>query len=252
MVGVEWGDDNSYDKPMHAGDKIIVNNKTVEIVGVLDHTGNPVFDNVIFMNEEPFRDILGNEEEYSVITGKAESELVIGDAIDAVTRDLRRERNVKIRREDFTVQSSTQLVESFMEILNIIQAVLIGIAAISLIVGGIGIMNTMYTSVLERTREIGIMKSIGATRKTILTIFLLEAAILGLIGGTIGIALGIGLAKMVEFGATQALGPGILQADVSIGLIASALAFSLCVGIISGLMPALQASKMEPVEALNS
>jgi putative ABC transport system permease protein len=252
MVGNRWARDNAFDRAMKAGDKLIINNKSVEVVGILERNGNPIMDEAIYMNEKPYRDLLGIPEEYSIITSKAESEAVVPLAIDAVTRDLRRERNVKIRQEDFTVQSSAQLLQSIDDILGVIQAVLVGIAAISLIVGGIGIMNTMYTSVLERTREIGIMKSIGATRQIILTIFLLEAGILGLIGGGIGIILGIGLSKAVEFVGTQALGPGLLQTQISLGLVLGALAFSLSVGIISGVMPALQASKMEPVEALNS
>jgi putative ABC transport system permease protein len=252
VIGYNWGQENSFDKEVQVGDKMIVHNKTVEVVGILDRTGNPIWDNVVFLNEEPMRNIFNLPDEYSVITAKVDSEEVLGLAIDQVTRDLRRDRHVKIRQEDFTVQSSTQLVQSIFDILNVIQAVLIGIAAISLIVGGIGIMNTMYTSVLERTREIGIMKSIGATRQIILIIFLIEAATLGIIGGAVGIALGIGLAKAVEFAASQALGPGLLIADISIWVVLGALAFSMIVGIISGVMPALQASKMEPVEALNA
>lgn len=252
MVGNNWADDNTFDKPISAGDKLIINNRSVEVVGVLDRTGNPIFDSAIFMNEEPYRDLLGVPDEYSVITAKAESDALVPLAIDAITRDLRRDRNVKIRQEDFTVQSSAQLLESIGSILDVIQAVLIGIAAISLIVGGVGIMNTMYTSVLERTREIGIMKAIGATQRTVLTIFILEAGILGIIGGAIGITLGIALSKGVEFIGTQTLGPGLLQTDISLGLVVGALCFSLFVGMLSGLLPALQASRMEPVEALNA
>jgi putative ABC transport system permease protein len=237
---------------MRPGQKLLVNGTAVEIVGTMQRTGNPGFDNAIFMNERPMREILDVAEDYSVITAKTEGEAVVSLAITAVTRDLRRHRDVKEREEDFTVQSSAQLLESINTILDVIQAVLVGIAAISLIVGGIGIMNTMYTSVLERTREIGIMKAIGATNAHILTIFLSEAAILGVIGGGIGIALGIGLAKAVEAVGTLALGPGLLQADISLVVVAGALAFSMGVGAVSGAMPAMQASRMEPVEALNA
>jgi len=110
----------------------------------------------------------------------------------------------------------------------------------------------MYTSTLERTKEIGIMKAIGATNRVVLTIFVIESAILGLIGGAIGTLLGIALAKLVELVGSAALGPGLLQANISIGLIAGALLFSLVVGVVSGLVPAWQASKMEPVEALST
>jgi putative ABC transport system permease protein len=252
MIGNNWLTDDSFDRQIKVGDKLRINDQTVEVVGILDRTGNPGFDRAIFMNERPMRDLLDVPEEYSTITAKAENDRVVSLAIDAVTRDLRRSRDVDERKEDFTVQSSAQLLASIDKILNVIQAVLVGIAAISLIVGGIGIMNTMYTSTLERTNEIGIMKAIGATNNIVLTIFVIEAAILGLIGGAIGTALGIGFAKLVELAASFALGPSVLQASVSLGLIGGALLFGLLVGVVSGLVPAYQASRMEPVEALTA
>jgi putative ABC transport system permease protein len=252
MIGNNWLTNNAFDKPLQVGDKVTINNKSVEVIGILDHTGNPGFDRAFFMNEEPMRKLVDMPEEYSAITAIADTDQDAVLAADAVTRDLRRHRGLKIREEDFTVQTSTQLLNSIGTILNVIQAVLVGIAAISLVVGGIGIMNTMYTSVLERTKEIGIMKSIGATNTVILSIFMIEAGILGLIGGAIGTLLGIGMAKVVEIMAALQLGEGLLQADVSMGLIIGALIFSLVVGMVSGLMPAIQASKMEPVDALNS
>ena len=252
VVGNGWARENGFRRQAEVGDKVIVNGRTLEIVGVLERNGNPVLDDVVYINEEPMRDLLDIPDEYSIITAKADNDNVVDLAAEAVTRDLRRDRGLKIRQEDFTVETSAQLLESVGQILTVIQAVLIGIAGISLVVGGIGIMNTMYTSVLERTREIGIMKSIGATNRIVLTIFLLEAGILGLIGGAIGIGLGIGLSKMVELIGTQALGPGLLQTSISPWLVIGALLFSLFVGILSGIMPAIQASRMEPVEALNS
>ncbi len=140
-------------------------------------------------------------------------------------------------------------MESFQVILNIIQIFLIGIAAISLVVGGIGIMNTMYTSVLERTKEIGIMKSIGAKNSDILIIFLIESGILGLIGGLIGIILGMSFSKLIELGAKLA-GYGMIQVSFPLLLILGTLLFSFLIGTISGVLPARQASKLKPVDAL--
>jgi putative ABC transport system permease protein len=252
IAGANWLTDKSFGKELKVGDKILINNTMVEIVGIMQPSGNPGFDRAFLMNEEPMRKVLGVPEEYSALTARADRDENVALAANAITRDLRRFRGEKERQESFTVQTSAQLLESVNTILNVIQAVLVGIAAISLIVGGIGIMNTMYTSTLERTKEIGIMKAIGATNNVVLTIFVMESAILGLIGGAIGILLGISLAKLVELAGTAALGPGILQAGISFGLIAGALLFSLMVGVISGLVPAYQASRMEPVEALSS
>ena len=111
-------------------------------------------------------------------------------------------------------------------------------------------MNTMYTSVLERTKEIGIMKSIGAKNSDILLIFLIDSGILGLVGGIIGIILGISFGKLVEFVGFIMMGPGILQAHFSFLLIFGSLAFSFFVGMVSGIFPAIQASKLQPVDAL--
>jgi putative ABC transport system permease protein len=252
VIGSRWAQDNAFDRPMRVGDKLVINGERVEVIGILAAGGNPGLDRALWMNEDPMRAIVDEPDEYSVITARADSDAVVELAVNAVTRDLRRERDVKERQEDFTVQTSAQLLQSVQSILTVIQGVLVGIAAISLIVGGIGIMNTMYTSVLERTREIGIMKSIGATQRIILSIFLAEAGVLGLIGGAIGIALGVGLSKLVELIGTQALGPGLLQTQISWWLVLGALLFSLVIGIVSGLLPAIQASRMEPVEALNA
>ena len=108
----------------------------------------------------------------------------------------------------------------------------------------------MYTSVLERTKEIGIMKAIGATNKDILSIFLIESGLLGIIGGTIGILIGIGIGKLVETIASQTLGTDLLKAYFPWYLIIGALVFSFIVGTISGTLPAIKASKLKPVDAL--
>ena len=150
---------------------------------------------------------------------------------------------------DFEVRTPEQILNQFSLILGVVQFILIGIAAISLVVGGIGIMNSMYTSVLERTKDIGIMKSIGATNLSILSIFLLESAILGFIGGIVGITIGSALAVIVDVIAKQA-GFSILKITVDYKIILLGLFFAIIVGSISGVLPAYRASKLKPVEAL--
>ena len=131
-----------------------------------------------------------------------------------------------------------------------VEVVLIGIAAISLLVGGIGIANTMYTAVVERTKEIGIMKSIGAQNKDILLIFVIESGLLGLAGGAVGIAFGIGLSKLVEYLAFAFLGTSLVKAFFPWYLIVGSLVFSFLIGTISGFFPAKQAASLKPVDAL--
>ena len=108
----------------------------------------------------------------------------------------------------------------------------------------------MYTAVLERTREIGIMKSIGAKNSDILKIFLIESSLIGLIGGIIGMLIGAGMAKIAEFAIGQFLGPGFFQVFLPWWLLLGATMFALIVGTISGILPARQASGLNPVEAL--
>ena len=133
--------------------------------------------------------------------------------------------------------------------MGIVQFILAGIAAISLAVGGIGIMNTMYTSVLERTKEIGAMKAIGASQKHILIIFIFESGLIGLVGGLIGAILGTFFAFSVS-GIASLLGFDYLKITILWSVILFALLFAFILGMVSGLWPAYKASKLNPVEAL--
>ena len=134
-------------------------------------------------------------------------------------------------------------------ILGLINAVLIGIAAISLLVGAIGIMNTMFMSVLERTKEIGIMKSIGATNKMIRNIFLIESGFIGMGGGIIGLIIGFIIAVIVSVIATMSGFAMSISPDPSIFI--GSIAFAMIVGMVAGYIPAKNAAEMDPVDALS-
>ncbi len=248
-VGSDFSTGDSYGKPIHAGDNIYLNGKKVEVIGVLERRGS-VEDDGIFMNEQAIREIAGVPERYSLIVAQMASEEDIPLASESIAKNLRSSRNVKERKEDFTIQTPGDVLDTFNTVIGGVTWVLVGIAGISLIVGGIGIMNTMYTSVLERTREIGIMKAVGARNSDILAIFIFESGLLGLVGGIIGVILGYLLSKAVVIAGSAALGPGILGADVGFSLVGGALLFSFLVGAIAGAFPAYEASRMPPVEAL--
>ncbi|MFH1325354.1 MAG: ABC transporter permease [archaeon] len=224
--------------------------QSFSIVGVFKKVGNPFDDNAIYMPKETMRQVfnLGNEESQIIV--KVSSEFEPGKVADDIKRKLRKERGEKEGEETFDVQTSEQLLQTFQNVFGVIQSVLVGIAAISLLVGGIGIMNTMYTSVLERTKEIGTMKAIGATNNQILLLFLFESGLLGLVGGFIGTGIGIGLAKTAEYFAAQALGSDLLKASMNPLIFVGALSFSFVIGSLSGLLPARQAAGLKPVDAL--
>ncbi|MBI4145290.1 ABC transporter permease [Candidatus Woesearchaeota archaeon] len=250
VLGSNYAEGAVFGRALRAGDRLRINDEPFEIVGVLAKSGQPQVDNTILAPEDAMRGLYGLPDEVNAIVVQSlpgQDPEVVGDRI---MRELRRFRDVEENREDFTVQTSGQLLETLGTVLDIVTAVLAGIAAISLLVGGIGITNTMYTSVLERTNEIGIMKSIGAKNRDIFFIFLIESGILGVAGGLIGIVLGMGLSKTVEVIAGQTLGTGLVQASFPWYLLLGALAFSFIVGSVAGTFPAMQASRLNPVDAL--
>ncbi len=237
-------------KPLRVGDRILIDGQATEVIGFFRKTGNPFIDMSFVMNDGPMRDLLGIPEKVGLIVARVSPGENPSLVAEAIRKDLRKHRGVKEGKEDFEVQTSEETLDTFKTVLSIVTAVLVGIAAISLLVGGIGIMNTMYTAVLERQREIGIMKAIGARNRDILTLFLVEAGLLGTLGGVIGVALGIGLSKLVELAATIGLGTSLIQANFPWYLILGSLAFSFGVGSIAGTWPARQAASLQPVEAL--
>lgn len=231
-------------------DNIQIEGIEFKVVGVRGKIGNPFDDNAVSIPKEKLRELLDLEDEESQIVAKVKEGFDPKSIAKEIERKLRKSRNEKTDQETFTVRTSEQLLNSFNNILAVVQGVLVGIAAISLLVGGVGIMNTMYTSVLERTKEIGTMKSIGAKNFHILLIFLIESGLLGLVGGIIGVGIGIGLAKGAEYLASIYIGNPLLKASTNIFIIFGALFFSFLIGTLSGIFPAMQASRLKPAESL--
>ena len=250
LITIGFAENKLLGKNLRLRDKIKINDKEFVIIGVLEKTGDPAFDRMIVIPQDTLRDIFNEPDKIDTILVKVANVENIQIIAERIKNDLRRFRDVKKDEEDFDVQTPEQLLGSFGDIINIVQSVLIGIAAISLLVGGIGIANTMYTAVVERTKEIGIMKSVGAQNKDILLIFIIESGLLGVIGGLIGVILGFGLSNAVEIIAKNVLGTNLIEAYFSYSLLFGALLFSFFIGAIFGVMPARQASLMQPVEAL--
>lgn len=238
-----------FDADIKLGDKIKVEDKEFEVVGIQKLIGTGVHDLLVRIPLDTAREIFSEPEKISSIMVTTSAGFEPVKVAEAIKKELRKFRNVEENEEDFTVQTVEQRVATVTVILDVVQAVLIGIAAISLLVGGIGIMNTMYTSVLERTKEIGIMKAIGAKNSDIAKIFLIESGLLSLAGGAIGVVIGISIAKAVEL-VVQGYGITLFRADISPLLVISALAFSFLIGSVSGSLPARMAASLSPVDAL--
>lgn len=251
VVGYNYfSDKNIFGKTMHLGSTISVEGKEFEVVGLRKKLGDPANDVAVILPIEEVWTLYSSKDEYSAFNVEITKGSSVDNVAAAIKKEMRKDRDQKEGNEDFNVQTSQELISSFNTILNVVQAVLIGIAAISLVVGGVGIMNTMYTSVIERTKEIGIMKAIGARNSDIMTIFLIESGLLGMAGGAIGVVIGIGISKTVEFAAQQAFGSPLIRASVPWYLIVGSLVFSFVVGASAGVLPAKQAADLKPVEAL--
>jgi len=250
VVGYNHVYGDKWEKPLRIGSTIEIEGVEFKIIGVLKKVGNPMDDNSIYISKDILKEILKIEDREDQIIIKTADGFDPQDVADTIKRKLRKERGEKEDQETFSVQTSEQLLGTFQNIFAVVQGVLVGIAAISLLVGGIGIMNTMYTAVIERTKEIGTMKAIGAKNSHVLLLFLLESGLLGLVGGLIGVGIGVGLAKGVEYIAEVYIGSPMLQASLDPLILFGALGFSLIIGTLSGILPALQASKLKPADAL--
>ena len=231
---------------------IKIDGRKYKVIGVLEEKksafgGN--FDKYMLIPITKFQNIYGMRDERgrdrSVnITVRSKSPELLEDAIEETRSVMRMERGLKPNEEDdFTIFTSNSLIKTFNETTAGIKAGSFVIGIVALIVAGIGIMNIMFVSVTERTREIGIRKSLGAKRKNILMQFLMEAIILANIGGAIGVLVGFGLGNIVsiltDFSATVPLEWAI------VGLL-----FCTSIGLTFGFWPALRASKMDPIVAL--
>lgn len=219
------------------------------VVGMYRTSGAVTGMEGVMMPIERARQVLERPEEYDQVTAKIRPGYTPEQTAEEIERALRNERGVDEGEETFNVRTAEDILRSFRSQLSIIRAVLLGIGSISLLVGGIGIMNTMYTSVTERTREIGVMKAVGATKKQILALFIIESGMVGMIGGLLGATVGIG----ISYAAAAIIKNSVsipFQPYVSIELVLGAIFFSFIVGMISGALPARKASKKEPVEAL--
>lgn len=247
IVGSKYED--VFGKPVEINDRININGKNFRVIGKLEPLGNDADDRLVYITTRDYEEMFDSQGRADIIIARINDK----DNLERIRKDLTnrldRLRGVNEKTRDYLILTPEELLETFQNILNIIYIFLIGIGSISLVVGGIGIANTMYTSVLERTKEIGIMKAIGATNSDITFIFLIESAILGLIGGGIGILIGSGIAKLIENIASQSVG-SFISAAMPPWLIIGSLAFSSIIGALSGFFPARKASKIYVVEAL--
>ncbi len=244
-------EDNGFGKPILPGSKVELLDVEVKVIGILEKKGNIQLDGAVFVNEDFLREIVDREgDDYDIIVVRFNKGADIKKIQSDIEKKLRKIRGVKKGEEDFSVESPASILENVNNVLLGIQIFIYIIAGISLLVGGIGIMNTMYTSVVERTKEIGIMKSIGAKNSNIFLLFFIESGFLGSIGGIIGAILGFLMATGLTFVGKLVLGSDLISAHITPELIIGSILFSFILGSFFGTLPAIQASKLNPVDAL--
>ncbi|MGQ0717817.1 MAG: ABC transporter permease [Pseudonocardiales bacterium] len=241
------------DDPVAALNQTVrINRQTFRVIGVTQSFGEPNDSFAVMPLDTARRYIFGGGDKVNQIIVQATQAAAVPAVQDEVIRILSDRHRIKDpANRDFEVQSLRSRLDSFNQVLRILTLFTAAVAAISLLVGAIGVLNIMLVSVTERTREIGIRKAIGATRRAVLEQFLIESTVLAGLGGIIGVGVGVGLS---ELGATIApsLGPTFesFAPAVTISSIVISFAISLAIGLVAGGYPANRAARLRPIEAL--
>ena len=227
------------------GHSVRLDNRPYEVIGVLAKKGQILGQSMDLIALIPFNTFLAvyGKRDFQIDVAVDEADKI--DLLeDEVTGIMRRVRSVPPGQpDDFSVNRTQQLADTYRQLTGALYGVALGVGLITLLVGGIGIMNIMLVSVRERTREIGIRRALGARRRTIVVQFLLEASLVSAVGGAIGTALGLGAAKVVSL--VTSLAAAVQPLTVLGGII-----FAAAVGLVFGIWPAARAAQLDPVEAL--
>ena len=236
-----------FDNRIKVSSKILINNFTFEVIGILDEVGNDEDDTVLYISQDSFSEVFNKENIDSVFITTYEF-LDIDDATKDIENKLRREYG-KDYNSYFSILTFKQIIESSKNILDIIKYVFLGLSIVTLIVGFLGTANIMYSFVDEKIKDIGIMKSIGATNKNILFLFILFSGLYGLLGATAGITLGhITLFFLKDVG--KLLGMSFFVVTININYSIFLIFFGFIVGCLSGYFPAKKASKLSIIDSI--
>lgn len=247
LVGSSFQD--NFETEIRRRSQLKLNQSSFRVKGFYS-AGEPQAQNAILIPLEEMRDVYSFEEdEVSRFIVQVQEGFEQETVQENIEEELRQDRNVDEEEQEFSTSTPQDILDSLRNVLSIVQSIVVGLASIALIVGAVGIMNTMYMAINERTQEIGVLKAIGASKRNIRLLFLIEAGMIGFIGGLIGVLLGIGITELVVFTATEFSSVEIIR-GYTLNLIISSLAFSTFIGVISGYFPARKASNLEPADAL--
>jgi putative ABC transport system permease protein len=241
------------DDPAAAVNKAVrINHQTFRVIGVMQSVGEPGDSSAVMPLNTVRRFVFGGGDKVNQIIVQATQANSVPAAEDSVIRILSERHRIKdTAKRDFEVQSLRSRLDTFNQVLRILTLFTAAVAAISLVVGAIGVLNIMLVSVTERTREIGIRKAIGATRRAILEQFLIESLVLAGLGGAFGVLVGVGL-SVLGANIAPAFGPtfATFAPAVTIPSVVLSFAISLAIGLVAGGYPANRAARLRPIEAL--
>ncbi len=243
-------------QPVTLNRPLTIGGKNFRVVGILKQSGGfgGGSDTAVYMPAEMARGVItekvANNQFTSMIIKASDASLVESVKAD-IDQKLMSSRQVNPRTKDFTVIASALIREQMSGVTQTLSLFLSAIAAVSLLVGAVGIANTMFMSVMERTKQIGLLKAMGAGEREIMKLFLIEAGMFGFVGGIIGVVFGSVISLLIPFLGIQALGfGGDMRATINTETILFALGFSVVIGILSGIIPARYAARMRPVDAI--
>lgn len=240
--------DKIFPKAYGLNENIEIQGDKAKIIGFVAPIGTPIDDAQVYISKEYFEKLYSKNESYGMILAKVDiSNMKL--AIENIEKNLRKTRNLEKGKEDFYVQSFDDMVATYSSAMNIVIGFVILIALISVLVSAVNTSNTMITSVLERIREIGVMKSIGARNFEIFGIFLFESGFLGFVAGCLGVLAGV-IATYIGHALLSYYSWGFLTPHYSISLYVGCIVFATLTGAISGVIPAYNAMKTNPVDAL--
>jgi putative ABC transport system permease protein len=222
-----------------------INKESFRVVGVLQAGGTAETDSAIYVPLSALWEAMGKRNIVTLAVARAKPDYDVETLASNLDRAIR-----QVGGPTVTIQTAKRLAQIINDVLSALRGVLSGIAAIALLVGGIGLTNTMYMAVLERTREIGILKALGARRVQILLLFTFEAGLLGLVGGAFGLILGLALSGSVTLIAAQLFRGVAFAPAVTPELVLGSLGFAFALGAVAGLLPSLRAARLRPIEAL--